>query len=405
MMAMTAEPSKCSNKTQLKTVISHVITAWSEFREPLMPMKQLILFALLGSLFSPIRALSDELILTNGDRVSGDILGLDDDGFDLQSDLFGTTSTTWDSIDEARSDGPLYLTFSGDELVVGTVVLTSTDIEVETEGAGVLRRPRADLVGIRSLTRHDEYLADLERQQNPILGDIWAASVDGALSLTDGNADTRSVNLALRSARTTPGDRTSFYLTSLFASNSTSGIGMTTANAVRGGTRYERDLTERLFTFGFADLEFDRFQDLDLRLVLGGGLGVNLAETSRNTFQVFGGGSSNQEFFNTGVRRNSGESVIGEEWTYRMSSVTALTERIAVYPNLTNLGQYRITFDSTATTRINDWLSWQVTLSDRYLSNPQPGKQPNDLLFTTGIRISLGSGSIGTVGPGDINFQ
>jgi putative salt-induced outer membrane protein YdiY len=180
---------------------------------------------------------------------------------------------------------------------------------------------------------------------------------------------------------------------------------VTTANAVRGGTRYEIELNDRVFTFGFADLEFDRFQELDLRLVLGGGMGLNLAQSPRNAFQVFAGGSSNQEFFQSGVRRKSGESVIGEEWSFRLTGATWFTQQLAVYPNLTDPGEYRVNFDSTATTRINDWLSWQVTLSDRFLSNPRPGRQQNDLLFTTGVRLTLGEGSVGTVGPGNINFN
>ena len=64
-----------------------------------------------------------------------------------------------------------------------------------------------------------------------------------------------------------------------------------------------------------------------------------------------------------------------------------------------------MTFDSTAVTRLNDWLSWQVTLSDRFLSNPGPGKRKNDLLFTTRIRLTLGDGSLGNLGPSSITLQ
>ena len=368
-------------------------------------MKIAISLSLLASLFWVTPTLGDELLLTNGDRVSGETLGLDENSLDFQSDVFGTITTPWDAVDTLRSESPLYVTYSDNQLALGTVVINDRDVVIESVEAGTLRMPRTAILGIRSRSRHEEYLRELERQTSPGLADLWAASVDGALSLTDGNADTRSVNLGLRAARTTGRDRTSFYLTSLFASNSTSGTPTTTANAIRGGMRHEKDLNDRVFAFGFTDLEFDRFQDLDLRLVLGGGVGLKLVNTSRTAFQFFGGGSSNQEFFNFGVRRKSGESVLGEEWTFRPNAVTSFTERVVVYPNLTDLGQYRVTFDSTATTEINDWLSWQVTISDRYLSNPQPGKQRNDLLFTTGIRITLGNGGVGSVGPGTIDFQ
>ena len=42
----------------------------------------------------------------------------------------------------------------------------------------------------------------------------------------------------------------------------------TTANAIRGGSRYEVNINDKMFTFGFVDLEFDEFQALDLRPVM-----------------------------------------------------------------------------------------------------------------------------------------
>jgi len=40
-------------------------------------------------------------------------------------------------------------------------------------------------------------------------------------------------------------------------------------------------------------------------------------------------------------------------------------------------------------TILKKWLSWQLTVSDRYLSNPLPDRKRNDILFTTGIRVSF----------------
>ena len=49
-------------------------------------------------------------------------------------------------------------------------------------------------------------------------------------------------------------------------------------NTVRA---YHRDLTPRLFVSTLNDYEHDRFQNLDLRFVAGGGLGVNLIKVRR----------------------------------------------------------------------------------------------------------------------------
>jgi hypothetical protein len=56
-----------------------------------------------------------------------------------------------------------------------------------------------------------------------------------------------------------------------------------------------------------------------------------------------------------------------------------------MFDNLSHSGEYRINFDSTAATQITKWLLWNISLSDRYLSDPAPGFKKNDFLYSTGI--------------------
>jgi hypothetical protein len=46
-------------------------------------------------------------------------------------------------------------------------------------------------------------------------------------------------------------------------------------------------------------------------------------------------------------------------------------------------------FDASADTKLRKWLAWQVSISDRYISNPLPGRQKNDLIVTTGVNLLL----------------
>jgi Protein of unknown function, DUF481 len=39
---------------------------------------------------------------------------------------------------------------------------------------------------------------------------------------------------------------------------------------------------------------------------------------------------------------------------------------------------------------LKSWLSWQVTYSDRYISNPLTGLKGNDVLLSTGLRVTFG---------------
>ena len=54
-------------------------------------------------------------------------------------------------------------------------------------------------------------------------------------------------------------------------------------------------------------------------------------------------------------------------------------------------GCARVTLDTTAVTKLNRWLNWQVSFNDRYLSHPLPGVKKNDTLLTTGFHVTFGS--------------
>src|SRR5262249_43730888 len=104
----------------------------------------------------------------------------------------------------------------------------------------------------------------------------------------------------------------------------------------------------------------------------------------------FVGGSLNKEFFSTGLRRTSGEAQFGNELTRKfLGDVITLQQKLTFFPNISRTGEYRINFDLSQATKLRRWLAWQVAFSNRYLSNPVPGRKTNDLLITTGLRITF----------------
>ena len=46
-------------------------------------------------------------------------------------------------------------------------------------------------------------------------------------------------------------------------------------------------------------------------------------------------------------------------------------------------------FDASLVTAVRKWFSWQFAFSDRYLSDPLPGRQSNDTLLTMGARLTF----------------
>ena len=352
--------------------------------------KHIITITAFAFLFS-VHSKADQVTVENGDSVSGNIVKSDRNSMTMKTEFFGEVTIPWDAIGEIISDQELFVTSANGQVLVGTVSTTGSRLQVRISQTETVPVEKAMIETLRSQAEQDAYEAEIERLRNPGLLDFWSGYIDGGFSFSGGNADTSAISTSMRTQRSTQRDKISIYATTLFAQNSNSGVTETTANAIRGGTRYEVTVSDRLFTFGFLDLEFDEFQDLDLRSVLGGGLGWHVQDTDRTVFDVFSGGSFNQEFFTSETRR-SGELVLGQDLTYRLVESTSLSERFSFFPNLSNTGEYRLQFDATLTTDLANWLAWHFTISDRFLSNPIPGVKKNDVLMTTGVRFSFGEG-------------
>jgi putative salt-induced outer membrane protein YdiY len=335
---------------------------------------------------------ADQVALKNGDRLTGAIVKSDGVTLSMKSEFAGDVAIQWAAIEGITSSQPIYVTMKDGQTLVGAAATVGGKIELQTAQAGKVVISKEGIQSIRSATEQAAYQAEIDRLRNPKLSDLWRGFVDVGYSKVGGNASTTTFNLGLNADRTTKRDKISLYFTSLYAANSTTGRSVVTARAARGGSRYDFNVSERLFAFGSIELEYDRFQRLDLRTVLAGGLGLHAYKTPRTLLDLFAGGAYQKEYFSTSLRRNSAELVLGESLSQQLSDRFSLTQKLSFYPNLSDTGEFRIAFDAAAITKLNKWLSWQVSLSDRYLSNPPiPEVKKNDTLLTTGLRVTFGA--------------
>jgi putative salt-induced outer membrane protein YdiY len=348
-------------------------------------------------------ALADQVSLKNGDRLTGTIVKSDAKTLLLKTDFAGDVTLQWEAVTSIVSSQTLHLALKDGQTIVGTVTTDDGKFEIATKDTGPVAASKDVIVGVRNDAEQKAYDDQIERLRHPHLSDFWSGLLDTGLSLTRGNSESLTYNLSGKAARVTERDKITVYTTAIYTDSTVDHINSTTAHAIRGGIRGDLNVSDKLFVFGFTDFEYDQFQDLDLRNVLGGGLGYHVINTKATTFDVFGGGSYDQDFFGAvaatattpatpAITRKTGEIVLGESFNAKVNNRTTITEVFSFYPNVSETGTYRFQFDTTAATKLKSWLAWQVTYSDRYLSNPLPGFKTNDLLLSTGVRLTFGKG-------------
>ena len=338
--------------------------------------------------------------MKNGDRLTGTIVKSDAKTLLIKTEFAGEVTVQWEAVSGMVSSQPLHLALKDGQTIVGTVTAADNRIEVATKETGAVTASKEAVAAVRNDAEQKGYDDQIERLRHPHLTDFWSGLLDTGLNLTRGNSDSLTYSLAGKAARVTDRDKIMVYSNAIYTKSTLAGVSSTTAHAIRGGVRGDLNVGEKMFVFGFTDFEYDAFQHLDLRNVVGGGLGYHAIKTARTTFDLFGGGSFEQEYFSpnpptqlTSLTRKSGEIVAGEELNTKLNNRMTWSERFTLYPNISNTGEYRYQFDTSAATKLKNWLSWQITFSDRFLSDPLPGLKKNDLLLSTGVRLTFGKGS------------
>jgi putative salt-induced outer membrane protein len=363
----------------------------------------LVVLCLLG-----VSARGDQVTLKNGDRITGTILKVDTKPDDktktvllIKTEFAGDVMVQWDAVTSIVAPEPLHLMLKDGQTVVGPVTTVDGKFEVTTATTGEVAAPKNAVVSVRNDAEQKAHDEEAERLKNPHLLDLWSGLLDTGLSLTRGNSSTLSYTLAAKAVRETPRDKISVYTTAVYATDGTTPPNRTTAHAIQGGIRADLNLSERVFVFAFTDFEYDQFQHLDLRNVLGGGAGYHMRKTANTTLDLFGGADYEQEYFSpnpplvlTSTTRKTAEIVAGEEFDAKLNGRTSFSEKFSFFPNVSNTGDYRFQLDASAATKLKTWLSWQVTYSERYISNPLMGLKGNDQLLSTGLRVNFGKAKL-----------
>ena len=340
---------------------------------------------------------ADQITLKNGDRLTGTVVKSDGKTLVLHTDAAGDLTIKYDSIQEIKTDQELHVGLKDGKTAVGPVTTTDGKIEVATKTGGTVEAPKEDV----TVLRNDAEEAAYYKSQHPTLLQGWNGGINIGFALARGNSETENLALAFNAAHPTIHDKITMYASSVYTKNDAAGaVPSTIANLAQGGIRYDRNINPKLFGFIGADFSSDALQALNLRSTGSVGVGFHAIKNDNTTLDFLAGGNFTHESYTssfdaTGTLltaafvRNFGALTLGEELMHKLGKSTVLVQKLYLYPNLTDTGEYRGTFDLGTVTKISKWLGWQNAFGDIYVSNPPVGAKKNDIVLTTGLNFAF----------------
>ncbi len=353
-------------------------------------------FAAAVLLLFAVPSFADQLVLKNGDRLSGSIAKSDGKTLVIKTDYAGDVTVKFDAIQSITSTGELNATLGG-KTVVGPVTTADGNLVVATRTAGPVEAPIASVTMLRDPAEQAAY----EKSLHPGILDGWVGGLNLGLAVTRGNSETKNLNIAFNAVRTGLHDKLTLYANTIYATNDLPGANPpTTANSNAGRALYDHDFAPRVFGFVNGDFYANELQELNLRSILGGGFGVHAIKTSATTLDLMAGANYTHEDYSAplnppdpATNRNLAAITVGDTFTHKVGKSTVITQSLLFYPDLSQTGQYNGTFNFATVTKFNKWLGWQNSFIDVYDSNPPvtapPSPKKNDLQLSTGLNISF----------------
>lgn len=194
----------------------------------------------------------------------------------------------------------------------------------------------------------------------------YSGSFGGGITLTGGNTDTRSYNLAFNHIheRTRNTDK----ITALYLRGEQNDV--LTLDRASVIFRDEYKLSKRVFLFGEVSYLHDPFRDINFYVAPVGGLGYKFVDNDRTKLQFSGGVGGTWEKNSYVAVKSSGAINAGQNFSQKISTSSEFTETVVANWNMDDYSDSLTAFAAGLTTSISKQFELKVEFRDSYKNRP-----------------------------------
>ncbi len=212
----------------------------------------------------------------------------------------------------------------------------------------------------------------------------WERSITLGLNTARGNSDTRLFKTVWRAEQIRERDEWQLFL------NWTYGKTDNEKNSEFGRFSVDRKrlFTKRQYYEGMFDIHYDALARIDYRIITGPAYGVFLMRSPETRFSVEVGPSYVREK----ERQNTEDYMaarLAENFSQRINDRVRIWQAAEYIPRLDDLDHFLFKGEIGIEAALNEYMSLEVALEDRYDSRPAEDKKKNDVYFSTSLKIAF----------------
>jgi putative salt-induced outer membrane protein YdiY len=324
-------------------------------------------------------SLGDEILLNNGDRLTGKIDHLLDAKMIFKSNVAGEVTVSLSDIQTLSSEEAIEVNLE-DGTSFNQKVLSDQPGRFRVEGTEALKSQEfavADIVSINPPAKPKPK---------------WIGSISAGFTSTHGNTKTETISASGNMTKRTEKDRT--QISADYAKGEQedrdTGEDETIEDWWRAKGKYDYFFSKKKYAYVDGRYEKDAVADLDRRVIIGGGGGYQWIESPDMNFSTEVGLASLYEKFDNQTDSNSELSTqLGYNFDKKLAKNTKFTHDLTYYPALDKFSDYFLT--STAGIRMDLSSNFFATFKTifNYDETPAIGAHKTDVKYFVGLGYSF----------------
>ena len=339
-------------------------------------------------------SLGDVVVLTDGSRLVGAIGRLGEGKLTIETQFAGTLKIDAGLVASMESDQKLVVGMASGDRLVGPIHW-SEDTErcmVMTQMGGIpVEMDKIEAVwpqGDKSpeVLAMEEQLAQTQAEYEK-KKPKWSATLEAGVDATQGNSDTLEARGRVELRRQSEKDLLKFWVWGDYAEENDK----RSVAEVRGGSYYEYLFTERLFAFVSGELEYDEFEELDLRVIASAGPGYYWIKKPEHELKTRVGISYMHESFFDDRINDTAQLEVGLDYRLDIAPWLQFTENAVYYPTFDGIDDYRLVSNSAFVIPLGKSDAWKLKLGAlyEYKSQPPPDVERLDQTYYANIVLDL----------------
>jgi len=330
-------------------------------------------WALLLILLTGSPVLADEVVLANGDKLTGRIIGIKENVLTLETSYSeDPIKLHYESVRQMNSSEPVEVHLNDGEILKGKITTNSSgQLVVDAEA------------GREAVVLEFKNIAALNPPpEKPV---AWKGNVTVGGNMQSGNSDTMNISAGALAVRRTENDR--FLLNLLY--NRTEDSGQRTAENTYGQLKYDYFLNPKWYLYLNIDMLADEFKDIKFRTTVGPGVGYQIWDEENKSLSLEAGVSYTSEDRDLGQDDEWVSARIGVNFLKKLFDRVLFTDQAVIYPSLEDSGEYILRNEASLITDIGASLALKLSNIWERNSDPDPGLEQDDFTWILGLQYSF----------------